>query len=318
MDRNIALDILKLLMAFMVVGIHAEIFKDINLALPYFTAYGLFRIAVPVFLVISGFYFYQTLANAKTLLWFKRALLLYFFWMLIYSPFWFHPTELSLKEIIKVFAHLLVGYYHLWYVAGMIGAALILVFVRNLNSISLIFIVTITFLTGVIIQYAGNYHLFGNATLDKIANIIFVHRNALFMSFPFFCIGFLIHKHNIHTKIQHKTAIILTLAGILLLSGEVYLNYVAPGREGGFDNFFFLLLLCPALFILFMQINIVSNTKNIALYATAIYFVHPLFQITLKDLFTSNETTFTIVIILLSAVMSYCLIIINKRAKFIL
>lgn len=318
MDRNIALDILKLLMAFMVVGIHAEIFKDINLALSYFTAYGLFRIAVPVFLVISGFYFYQTLANAKTLLWFKRALLLYFFWMLIYSPFWFHPTELSLKEIIKVFAHLLVGYYHLWYVAGMIGAALILVFVRNLNSISLIFIVAITFLTGVIIQYAGNYHVFGNATLDKITNIIFVHRNALFMSFPFFCIGFLIHKHNIHTKIQYKTAIILTLAGILLLSGEVYLNYVAPGREGGFDNFFFLLLLCPALFILFMHINIVSNTKNIALYATAIYFVHPLFQITLKDLFTSNETIFTIVIILLSAVMSYCLIIINKRAKFIL
>lgn len=318
MGRNVALDILKLLMAFMVVGIHAEIFKDISLALSYFTAYGLFRIAVPVFLVISGFYFYQTLTNAKTLPWFKRTLLLYFFWMLVYSPFWFHPAELSPKEIIKVLAHLIVGYYHLWYIAGMIVAALILVCIRKFNSSVLVFLVVTTFLTGVIIQYAGNYHAFDNPTLDKIVNVIFVHRNALFMSFPFFCIGFLIHKHNIHTKISYNAAKILTLAGILLLSSEVYLNYVAPEREGGFDNFLSLILLCPALFILFMQTNVVSNTKNIALYASAIYFIHPLFQVTMKDLFTSNETLFTLVIILLSFIASYFLIIINKRAKFIL
>jgi hypothetical protein len=238
--------------------------------------------------------------------------------MLVYSPFWFHPAELSLKEIIKVLAHLIVGYYHLWYIAGMIVAALILVYIRKFNSAALVFIVATSFLTGVIIQYAGNYHVFENASLDKIVNVIFVHRNALFMSFPFFCIGFLIHKHNIHTRISYNTAKILTLVGILLLSGEVYLNYVAPGREGGFDNFLSLILLCPALFILFMHINVVSNTKNIALYASAIYFIHPLFQVTLKDFFTSNETVFTIVVILLSLIASYFLIIINKRAKFIL
>lgn len=305
-------------MAFMVVGIHAEFLKDISLAWSYFTAYGVFRIAVPVFLVISGFYFYQTLTDGKTRTWFKKIVLLYFFWMLIYSPFWFHPAELSLKELFKFLAHILVGYYHLWYVAGMIGAALILVCIRKFSSAALVFIVITSFITGVIIQYAGNYHVLENTSLDKIVNVIFVHRNALFMSFPFFCIGFLIHKHNIHTRLPYNTAKMLALAGVLLLSGEVYVNYVAPGREGGFDNFLSLILVCPALFILFMKINVVSNTKNIALYASAIYFIHPLFQITLKDFFTSNETVFTIVIILLSCVASYFVILVNRKAKFML
>lgn len=315
MDRNVALDILKLSMAFMVVGIHAEFLRDISVDWSYFTAYGIFRIAVPVFLLISGFYFYQTLESNKTVLWFKRCLLLYGFWMLVYSIFWFKPAELTLKMF---FIQLIVGYYHLWYVAGMIGAAVILLFMRRFNSPALIFISLAIYAMGVIIQYAGNYHLVGNPRLDNIININFVHRNALFFSLPFFCIGYLIRKHNLHQSISITTAQVWTLIGTILLSAEIYFNYVAPGRDGGFDNFFSLIILCPALFILFMQINLFSNTKNIALYATAIYFVHPLFLLPLTGLLASQATLFTLVVIGLSAIAAYFLVAINKKAKFIL
>ena len=299
----------------MVVGIHAEFLRDINVAWSYFTAFGIFRIAVPVFLLISGFYFYQTLESNNTALWFKRCLMLYCFWMLIYSVFWFKPAGLSLKMFLL---QLVVGYYHLWYVAGMIGAALMLVIIRRFNSPTLIFICIATYLMGVIIQYAGNYHVVDNARVDNIININFVHRNALFFSLPFFCIGYLIHKHNIHKLISFTAAKVLTALGIALLSVEIYFNYIAPGRDGGFDNFFSLIILCPSLFILFMHINLFSNTKSIALYATAIYFVHPLFLLPLTSLLATQATLFTLIVIVLSVVAAYFLVAINKKAKFIL
>lgn len=315
LDRNVALDILKLSMAFMVVGIHAEFLRDISVAWSYFTAFGIFRIAVPVFLLISGFYFYQTLENNNASLWFKRCLLLYCFWMIVYSIFWFKPAELSFKMF---FIQIVVGYYHLWYIAGMIGAAVMMLVMRRFNSPTLIVISIAIYLIGVVIQYAGNYHVVENARLDNILNINFIHRNALFFSLPFFCIGYLIHKNNIHNRISFSSAKILTAIGIVLLSMEIYFNYVAPGRDGGFDNFFSLIILCPALFILFMQIKLLSNTKNIALYATAIYFVHPLFLLPLASLLASQATLFTLVVIGLSAIAAYFLIAINKKAKFIL
>jgi surface polysaccharide O-acyltransferase-like enzyme len=315
LGRNVALDILKLLMAFMVVGIHAEFLKDISVAWSYFTVFGIFRIAVPVFLVISGFYFYLALENNTTARWFKRCLMLYCFWMLIYSVFWFKPTEQSLKMFL---IQLVVGYYHLWYVAGMIEAALMLVILRRFNSPMLVFISVAAYLMGVIIQYAGNYHTVDNAWLDNIININFVHRNALFFSFPFFCMGYLIHKHNIHKLISFTAAKLLTALGIILLSAEIYFNYIAPGRDGGFDNFLSLLIVCPAIFILFTHINLFSETKSIALYATAIYFVHPLFLVPLSSLLATQATLFTLVVIALSVVAAYFLVAINKKAKFIL
>lgn len=305
-------------MALMVIGIHAEFLKDINVAWSYFTAYGLFRIAVPVFLLISGFYFYQTLTADKAAVWFKRTLLLYVFWMLVYSPFWFQLKELSVSEIKLFLVRIVMGYYHLWYIAGMIGAAVMLIFIRKLDSWVLLSIVITTYLIGVAIQYTGNYHLLDNSYFDKITNINFIHRNALFFSLPFFCIGFLIHKHNIHKKISFATTKTLSIAGLLLFSAEIYTNYIAAGRDGGFDNYFSLLLLCPVLFILFMHINLFSDTKNIALYATAIYFVHPLFLLPLAGAFALHATLLTLAVIALSLIAAYFLIAINKKVKFIL
>ena len=206
-------------MAFMVVAIHAEFLRDISVAWSYFTAFGLFRIAVPVFLLISGFYFYNTLESNNTSIWFKRSLLLYLFWMLVYSIFWFKPDEITVKAFL---IQVIVGYYHLWYIAGMIGAAVILLVIRRFNSPTLIFISITIYLMGVIIQYAGNYHVVDNARLDNIININFVHRNALFFSLPFFCIGYLIHKHKIHTLISFTAAKVITAIGVVLLSVEIY------------------------------------------------------------------------------------------------
>ena len=57
--RNQSLDLLKLLMAFLVMGIHGIIFSDINSYVSYIFVNGICRISVQVFLIISGYYLYN-------------------------------------------------------------------------------------------------------------------------------------------------------------------------------------------------------------------------------------------------------------------
>lgn len=198
------------------------------------------------------------------------------------------------------------------------GAALLLLIIRKYPTPALVLLVLGSYIAGVAIQYAGNYHLFANTRLDTFINIIFVYRNALFFSFPFFCIGFLIHRYNLHQRFSLNRVMIWGAVACLLLLVETYLNYTATNRDGGFDNLLSLLFLCPAIFILFMRMNLLSNTKNIALYATAIYFVHPLFLLPLASHLVEQETLLTLLVLILSIAASYFLIAINKKVKIIL
>lgn len=59
--RNVSLDLLKLLMAIMVVALHANFLQEYSLLGSYLLVNGLFRVAVPIFLIINGFYFFNVL-----------------------------------------------------------------------------------------------------------------------------------------------------------------------------------------------------------------------------------------------------------------
>lgn len=314
MSRNVALDMLKLILAFMVVGLHSGFLLEISRMCEYLAVNGVFRIAVPIFLLINGFYFYTILIQQRTLTWFKRVVYLYLFWMLFYSFFWLNLSD-SLIHIIHI---LFTGYYHLWYLPGMIGAAILVMFFKEHALWFMILAIIVTFSFGVIIQYIGNYHLVHTPLIDKLFNMNEMHRNFLFFAFPFFGMGFLINKYKIHERIPLKLLVGLSIIGIVLLICESYFNYISSLREGGFDNLLALFIICPVLFLLFMNIDIKGEGKELALYATSIYFVHILFyNIYLSFNFTKG-TKLTLMVLISAIVASYFLLKINKRLKFIL
>ncbi|WP_417227915.1 acyltransferase family protein [Amphritea sp.] len=318
MERNIALDLLKLSMAFMVVGLHAGFLGEFTSLGQYLTVNGVFRIAVPVFLLINGFYFHHILKNSGQLNWLKRVLILYAVWMIFYSYFWFSVPDISLVGLIKFTKDIIIGYHHLWYISGMFGAAIILIILRGCSSFTLATTALLSFLVGVLIQYIGNYHYFEGSVVDKLFNMHWFHRNMFFFSYPFFCIGYLIHKHSVHEKITLRNAGIMSALGMLALFGESYVNYHQNGRDGGFDNFLSLLFVCPFVFLLFMKFNIQGSSKNISLLSSAIYFIHSFFLSVLRKFFDLEATLLTLAAILLSIIASYAIIKINNRLKFIL
>lgn len=303
----------------MVVGLHAGFLGDISVLGQYLTANGIFRIAVPIFLIINGFYFYPLWSKGNSLYWFKRVLQLYLFWMLFYSYFWFRPSDISFIEFIKIAHELIIGYFHLWYLPAMIGAAALVILLKKLSLKSIITTILIMFVIGVTIQYVGNYHMVDNKIVDKFFNMHWIHRNLLFFAFPFFFIGFLINKFNIQEKISLNQAITLSMIGILLLLNESYFNYINPLRDGGFDNFISLLLVCPAIFLVFMNLDLPGKSKQLSFYATGIYFIHPIFLKIYRRFFDFlGGTALTLIVILSSIIASYFLIKVNNRVKFIL
>ena len=317
-QRNISLDIVKLMLAFFVVGIHTNFLGDVSDIAEYLTVNGFFRIAVPIFLLINGFYFNRAVCEKRVTRWFKRAIVLYVFWMLVYGYYWLIPKEVSFSEILLILHTAVIGYHHLWYISGMIGAGFLVYLLRNMEVKPLLALVIIAFLTGVAIQYAGNYHLYKGTVYDGLFNHYWFHRNFLFFCFPFFCLGYLIDKFNVHNKIAYGHAWIAGGCGIVLLLAESYLNFIAPNRDGGFDNFMTLFFTAPALFIIAVKTNVTGQTKIIGLYATAIYLTHSFILDKCRMMTGLDNTWLTVLGCALSFIAATAVILLHRRLKFIL
>ncbi|MCW5201109.1 hypothetical protein VU07_04860 [Desulfobulbus sp. F4] len=158
-ERNVALDVLKLILSFMVVGIHTSFLSDKNALLGYACANGLFRIAVPIFFLINGFYFLPIIEKNSFSYWLKRVVLVYLFWTVVYMYFWFRPHSFFSAEAVKIFFFsIFIGHDHLWYMPALILAASMLFYLRKLKNAHLAMFILCAFLIGVVTQYMRNFY----------------------------------------------------------------------------------------------------------------------------------------------------------------
>ena len=313
--RNLILDSFKVLLACMVVGLHSGFLNDISQAGNFLTVNGVFRIAVPIFFIINGYYFASISSTERLIKWVKRVFYLYACWMLFYAYFWFRPSSFSFIELIKFVKNLVIGYWHLWYLPGMIGAGILTFLFKGKVRLG-IALSFICFVLGVSIQYLGNYHVFSAPILDKLANMTFIHRNFLFLGFPFFYMGFVIKNNGLFKETNRKLLLTVSILGAGLLLGESWYNYSNPQNDGGFDNYLSLGLICPSLVLFAMRSKLTTEGKNLALISTAIYFIHPFWVLVVHKFTVLGGTTTTFSCILLSVLSSFLLIKVQKKEKF--
>ena len=318
MGRNLALDLLKIVLALMVVALHSRFLADVSPLATFLTVDGLFRIAVPIFFLISGFYFYPAMIKGQHVKWISRIVLLYAFWMVFYGYFWFRPTSFSAAEIVRLVGIVLGGYYHLWYMVGIIGSALLLVWIKDWPVRYLVMISLLAFLLGVIIQYTALYYRFSDVAVNDLFSRPESHRNLLLLAFPFFCGGFLISKTGLHTRLGLRIPLLASVLGLALLTLEAYFDYDELHQVEGIDNLLALLLVCPAIFVLIINLDVRGNIPNLAQYSTAIYFVHVFFLFTFLKFFSFTASLMTLLVLLASLIAAYVLVRASKRFNFIL
>ncbi|WP_431611492.1 acyltransferase family protein [Chryseobacterium sp. 'Rf worker isolate 10'] len=303
-QRKVSIDILKIVMAFLVVGLHGNNFlADISPLLFYFFREGIGRIAVPMFLLINGFYFFDIKSKKQFFNLIKRLFILYLIWVFLYYSLWHSPGS----NILKTVKQLLIGPLHLWYLIESLFAFIMFWVIRRLNYKILFSIFVICSITGICLQYMDIY------SLQKITMI--TYRNFLFFCFPFIFIGYSLNKFSVQEK-KMKWNMLLLLS-IIILIVEVSSNYIFG--KGSFDILVSLYFICPLLFLIALNINIYSNKKTLALYSTGVYLVHwYILKLPIVNIFKLQGTPRIIFVFILSLILSWFLIQVKKKFKYIL
>lgn len=315
------LDLLKVVLAVMVVALHCKFLGGNYNALGYVLCNGLFRVAVPAFFIINGYYLFQTLSAGHSFAqWFKRGLLIYLFWMLVYSPQYVDSATLfSLGGVLGVVKKLLIGYFHLWYLLGMLGGGVLLLILRRRASGLLISLALGAFAIGLCLQYARVYYELPNAFLQHFNQNDYTARNFLFMGFPFMTIGFLFARHQVPEKVTRRGVWLGLLLGLGLILAEAGLNFALRADvEQNFDFLASLLVVTPALFLLPFVYYRASSNGIPAKLSSAVYYVHPWFIYAALGAGLAYGNVMSGLVLVLAFAVAPLLILASRRVKFIL
>lgn len=281
-NRVAGLDALKALCAFLVITIHANFQGIIG---PYFDA--LARVAVPIFFMITGFFYCDTQKNGRDKLQIKKiailcieANLLYFLWEItIHLKSGVKEYILSCITLEAIINFLFFNESqfrpHLWYLSAMLYVLIIVYFLnkrfgakaKHYLYISVPFLLLVNSAFG---AYSG-------VILGKTFLNFFV-RNFAFTGIPYFSIGLFIREHNsLHlTKLQIITGILLFSATTIL---EKYLlsNYLVSATHEHYISTVFTSVLLFILFQGYIENNGTKLLQSIGRrHSTMVYIIHPI------------------------------------------
>jgi hypothetical protein len=305
-QRNLQLDYLKLILSILVITIHIPVSS--NYTLNFFTGSGLARIAVPLFLIINGYYLNLDDVNKfKKLI--QRLAILYIVWMLIYLPFYINESDLYFK-VIK-------GYFHLWYLIGLFGAAILMFALKKLklSNKSILIIGLFIFLLGWTIQLLRAFDF--QLPVDLLSRDGGT-RNFFFFSFPFVAIGYSLKSMKFSNLILQKLPLFLSLSFILLIS-ETLFYYILKSNYGQ-DFFLSTLLISPLLFLAFKdKPKVEVDDDFFSKIFITIYLLHPLVIFLLASIFPNMENTMRfILVVFFTITFSINIIQLNRKMKFFL
>jgi hypothetical protein len=307
--RSLAIDLLKIVLAIFVVGLHNHFLRDSYPTLSYLLVNGLFRLGVPVFLIITGYYFSFVNDFSKLKKWLFRIFILYAIWTVIYIPLWKEGEAVT---------NIVFGYHHLWYLNGTLFAGILLFYLRNKSPKLLISLVFLFFIFGYAIQYLGNSHFFEGET-NELFNSYPMYRNFLFDCFPFLTIGFLIKKYEWDVKRNPSLWFVLLSVTAVIAEAFVNIQILKLSKKESVDLLFSLLIACPLLFIYFKNLKYKTDSKILASISTAIYFIHPLLMFYVyksENLFVLQHADFFFVSSLILS--SLVLVFLNRKLKYLL
>lgn len=308
---NAAIDIVKLIMAVLVVGIHTEPF-GFNIWID--RAFGVItRFCVPFFFIASSYFFWRKEKNL--IIYITRLTSIYLIWSLIYMPFDF--SELRNTSIFNIVSrYLWFGNEHaLWYLCGLITGMLL--------TYSLYIVLGRRYK---IVFFISGLFLFVGCLLSTYANLFFKIlfmeeyigfnvRNGLFYAFPYVSMGLTIAKSESAQKsISNVKLIVGFVISFFFLLVESILFVIIFNTT----STVLWMSVLPASYFLFLLIKNmkIQLRKEVVIFirklSTLIYLCHGLFII----LFNQMKTVQYFVVVLLCSLLLSIIIIILSKGKY--
>lgn len=208
--RNNNIDIIKSICAFLIVCIHVPFPGETG---SYITA--LSRIAVPIFFMITGFFYSDVVKKGRTARQIKKifilmvgANLVYFVWKWFYTAVTsnvdFISSTFTVKNLLKfVFFNDSPLNGHLWYLGAILYVLIITAIAKKLRITKVLYWLTPVLL--ILDLVLGKYSL---VLLNREFPYVLV-RNFLFVGIPYFCIGRIIREEGGQKINKNTTALLI-------------------------------------------------------------------------------------------------------------
>lgn len=321
-NRKDTVDLFKFISSILIIGIHTNLFVDINDTLNFAFVDIVCRLAVPFFAVCSGYFLSKSLAKneygakpIKKQEW--KLIKLYALWTVLYLaysiPTWIKSGWMSFGAF-KDYALATVTqgcHYHLWYLISLIYALpLFYLCVRFIKNRKLLFVIMI--LLYIIKALSYGYARWLPTFMQTILGIggkFSALFDAVFLLLPLLLLGFFISQK----KISLKLSLIGFIVSFSLLTVEAF-TLKAFGQES--VSFIFMTLpTAYFLFSLISQMNWNLNGKVCTLLGAAslvIYCFHPMIVGLFFDIVPSSILLFVITTIISAAVALMFVIIRTK------
>lgn len=277
---NATVDIVKLIMAFLVVGIHTEPFGGIFWL---DKGFGIItRMCVPFFFVASSYFFFRKEGNPFKYV--KRLFLLYALWSLIYLPF--DIPELVTMSVPQILVrYLWTGNDHaLWYLCGsIVGFGIVYLISRFLRPGKVLILSLVFLLIGCLKStYAPVWEeLFSIQIIDFLGS-----RNGLFYAFPYYAVGLFIAKRDpAPTPRLVRNVVGFAFSLLLLCVESVLLVLVFHAKTTILWISVFPLIYNLFMIVLHLRIPLDSKySRLIRQLSTIIYVTHGLYMILFSSL----------------------------------
>lgn len=270
--RSRAVDGLKLGLAVMVVGIHANPLAGFGHLANLLSGEGLYRLAVPVFLVFNGWYLEPAIRAGKGWATVRRAAGLYVLWMALYAPLWARLA--STFDLWEALRFAVFGYWHLWYLSGMAMAAAAAVLLAGWSTRRLLVLALGLASAGAGLAWAiaAGWITPGPVFHDPLSP----YRNPLFLCLPYLLFGLLMRREGAADRVPRAAAVAAAGAGIgLLLAESLTLSCLPVGVSH--DALASLMLAAPALALVALQSRSFTRSRALGDHASGMYFVHVAF-----------------------------------------
>lgn len=286
-NRNLGVDILKFLCAFLVVMIHAPIPGVSQYTTP------IARIAVPIFFMITGYYYSNTVKSGKENKQIKKIAILFvvsniifIFWELIVdfvkdkSFVSFIEKMTSPETYLNFFVFNESPFsFHLWYVGAILYVLLIVKLLNKFDKIKILYYITPLLLLADIVFGKYSKVFFG-------CEFSYIYlRNFIFVGLPNFAIGLFISEHRESIKNFKFTKVLSIIAMVVFCATSDLEKYLLVSNKlnAPRDQYFSTTLLAMAVFIFFtIAVEFKSGKVSSILarlgqrYSLLIYIVHPI------------------------------------------
>lgn len=281
------IDCIKFIYAICIVGIHTEPFVNINNAVNFIFSNIIFRLAVPFFVVCSGYFIGRRSDYKKDMVlpnkqYFVAQVLklikLYALWSFIYLGIsiinWIEIKWFSLFSFIDfgIACFTKGSYYHLWYLLSMIYALPIVYFILKIFNIKWIKVVTVILYAIQLLCYS--YHFLlpeGLSFIKTIYDYISGPVDGLTRMVPFLLTGIIIVREK-----ESRSDIRAFVCCFISLIIEVYT--LISLKQSSVSYVFFTLPVAYYFFKVVLQLEKKIQIKSYKLFksSTFIYCVHPL------------------------------------------